>query len=250
VTSPAEPLSGRAGLLMPLLAAAAGFLVLVALGTWQLERLAWKNSLIATLDSRLSAAPVPIPARSAWPGLNAGDDEFRRVSFTATFVPGEEAHVFTPGSALRPDVTGSGYWVLAPARLRDGTEVIVNRGFVPERQRDPRSRGKGVPDGPVAMVGFLRWPEARNWFTPGAEPAKNLWFVRDPAAIAQAKGWGPVAPFYVDLESPVPPGGLPRPGPLAINLPTNHLQYALAWFGLAATLAVVFLLWLRQQRRQ
>ena len=224
--------------------------MLVALGTWQLDRRAWKESLIGKLETRLNAPATSLPAPSAWPALNVGSDEFRRVSFTATFVPEAEAFIFTPGSALRPDVTGSGYWVLAPARLRDGSQVVINRGFVPERQRDSKTRTAGILVGPQALVGVLRWPEPRNWFTPSDEPAKNLWFVRDPAAVAAAKDWGAVAPFYIDLESPVPPGGLPRPGRLTVKLPNNHLQYALTWYGLAAALAIVFLFWLRQRRRE
>ena len=84
----------------------------------------------------------------------------------------------------------------------------------------------------------MRWPEARHWFTPKDDPAQNLWFVRDPIAIAAAKGWGArVAPFYVEQERPVPPGGLPQPGKLVANLRNNHLQYAVTWFGLALVLA-------------
>jgi surfeit locus 1 family protein len=191
-----------------------------------------------------------LPALSAWPALDAETDEFRRVSFTATIVPDEEAFIFTPGSALRADVTSAGYWVLSPARLRDGAQVVINRGFVPERQRASEKREAGIPVGPMALVGVLRWPEPRNWFTPSDEPSKNLWFVRDPDAIATAKKWGAVAPFYVDLESPVPPGGLPRPGRLTVELPNNHLQYALTWYGLAAVLLLVFLFWMRQQWRE
>jgi len=72
------------------------------------------------------------------------------------------------------------------------------------------------------------------------DPAKNLWFVRDPAAIAAAKGWGEVAPFYVELETPTGSAGLPRAGRLTANLRNDHLQYALTWFGLAIVLAIVF----------
>ena len=85
---------------------------------------------------------------------------------------------------------------------------------------------------------------------PAADPGHNLWFVRDPKAIAEAKNWGTVAPFFIELESPPPPGGLPLPGPLKVNLPDDHLQYALTWFGLAAVLAVCFAFWLRSRWRE
>ena len=99
----------------------------------------------------------------------------------------------------------------------------------------------------------MRWPDSRHWFTPADDAAHNLWFTRDPAAIAAAKGLGQagrdvqVAPFYVEQETPVPPGGLPQPGKLMVSLPDNHLQYALTWFGLAAVLAGVFAAFVVQQ---
>jgi surfeit locus 1 family protein len=138
--------------------------------------------------------------------------------------------------------------VLAPARLAAGGLVVVNRGFVPEGRRDPRSRPEGETTGAIDLIGVLRWPEQRGVFAPKDEPERNLWFVRDPAAIAAAKGWGEVAPFYVELEGPQPPGGLPRAGALKPNLRNEHLQYAITWYGLAVVVAVMFSFWLRSHR--
>jgi surfeit locus 1 family protein len=238
------------GLLIPAILA---FAVLIALGVWQIERKAWKEGLIAALTERLAAAPVALPAASAWPQLDRASDEYRRVKFSAQFDNGREALVFAAASAFRPDVAdaGPGYWVMTPARLADGGIVIVNRGFVPDGRQDPKTRSDGEVSGPVDVVGVLRWPNARHWFTPNDDPAHNLWFTADPASIAAAKGIGrgsdvapvDVAPFYVEQEAPVPPGGLPQPGELVVNLPDNHLQYALTWFGLAAVLVGVFISW-------
>jgi hypothetical protein len=108
----------------------------------------------------------------------------------------------------------------------------------------------GQLPGLIDIVGVLRWPDARSWFTPNDDPAKNLWFVRDPVAIAAEKSWGPVPPFYVEQEAPAPPGGLPAPGKLKPNLPNNHLQYAITWFGLAAVLAGVFAVFARGRYRE
>lgn len=223
--------------------------VLVALGTWQLERRAWKEALIAELDRKLSGPPTDLPARERWPQLNAGADEFRRVAFPAEFLPGAEALVYTSGSSLRPDVSGPGYWVFAPARLAGGSLVVVNRGFVPEGRQDQKSRAEGRASGVVDIVGVMRWPEQRGPFTPKDEPEKNLWFARDPASMAAAKNWGNVAPFYVDQEAPLPPGGLPRAGPLKASLPNNHLQYAVTWYGLALVILIAGLFFLRARAR-
>jgi surfeit locus 1 family protein len=227
------------GLLLPALLA---FAALVALGTWQIERRAWKEGLIAALTERLAAPPQALPAPQIWPNLDRASDEYRRVRFRAEFDYSHEALVYGAASAFRPDVSGPGYWIFTPARLADGSLLIVNRGFVPEGRQDQKSRADGDLPGMIEIAGALRWPE-RSWFTPNDEPAKNLWFSRDPVPIAAAKGIGLVAPFYVEQETPVPPGGLPRPGPLVVKLPDNHLQYALTWYGLALVLAVIFVAW-------
>jgi surfeit locus 1 family protein len=238
------------GALGPAIAALIVLAGLVALGNWQLERKAWKEGLIATLGQRLAAAPAELPPPQAWPSLDPAADEYRRVRFAAELLPNEEALVYTSGSAFRPDVAGPGYWAFAPVRLPGGGLVVVDRGFVPEGRQDKATRAAGEVAGRLDMVGVMRWPESAGWFLPQGDPGHNLWFVRDPEAIARAKSWGEVAPFYIELESPQPPGGVPRPGPLQVNLPDDHLQYALTWFGLAAVLAVSFAFWLRSRWRE
>jgi surfeit locus 1 family protein len=232
-------------LLWPSLFALVMFMVLIGLGTWQLERKTWKEGLIAALAERTSAEPVPLPALERWSALDPMDDEFRRVTFAATIASGREVLVYGSGSSVRPDVSGPGYWAFAPAELAGGARVVVNRGFVPEGQQDPKTHIP--PAGRVDLIGALRWPEPRGWFVPNDDPARNLWFARDHLAMARAKGWGDVAPFYVELESPT--GPLPRAGRLTPTLRNDHLQYALTWYGLAAVLAVMFALWLRGRRR-
>lgn len=237
------------GLLVPSVLTLFGLAVLIGLGLWQVERRQWKQGLIATLSERLSAPASHLPARETWARLSQDADEFRRVTFSAEFLHEHEALVYTAGSALRPDVSGPGYWVFTPARLAGGSLVMVDRGFVPEARKDPRTRAEGQTTGMIDITGVLRWPEQRGFFTPADNPGQNLWFVRDPGAVAAAKGIGPVAPFYVAQESPAPPGGLPRVGPLQPNLPNNHLQYALTWFGLALALACVWSVWAFRRRR-
>ena len=228
------------GLLPPALLA---FALLVGLGVWQIQRKAWKEGLIATLTTQLAAPPEALPPASTWMQLDRAADEYRRVKFSAVFDHGREALVFASATAFRPDVSSPGYWIFTPAHLDDGSVVMVNRGFVPDGRQDPRTRPQGQISGPIGIVGAMRWPDTRHWFTPNDDAARNLWFSRDPAAIAAAKGLGPVAPFYVEQETPLPPGGLPQPGKLVVSLPDNHLQYALTWFGLAAVLAGVFISW-------
>jgi cytochrome oxidase assembly protein ShyY1 len=238
------------GALLPSLLVLIVFAALVGLGKWQLDRKVWKEGLIEARTRRLTAAPTELPSSGRWADLDPAADEFRRVRLAAALVPGAEGLVFTSGSSFRPDVSGPGYWVFARARLADDSQVVIERGFVPEGLKEAAARAGGALNGPTEMVGVLRWPEAPGWFTPPPDAAHNLWFARDHRAIAAAKDWGEVAPFYVDLEGPQPPGGFPRAGPLEVQLPNDHLQYAITWFGLAAVVAISFGFWLRARIRE
>ena len=227
--------------------------VLIGLGLWQLQRRTDKHALIAALDERLAVAPVALPPASAWSALTPAKDEFRRVTFTATYAALPDAMVYSSGSGVRDDISGPGAWAFLPARLASGQTVIVNAGFVQntmqDRAQQDRAANRLVTGQPVTLAGYLRFPEASGALTPREDVTKRLWFVRDVAAMARALNWGSVAPFYIDLESPVPGSGIPKPGPLHVHLKDDHLQYAITWFGLAAVMVIAFGFWLRAQRR-
>jgi cytochrome oxidase assembly protein ShyY1 len=224
----------------------------VSLGVWQLQRRIEKHALIAALTERLTAEPETLPPPSQWSALNPAHDEFRRVSFTATYLSRLDAMVYSSGSALREDISGPGTWAFLPARLTDGETVAVNAGFVPNTMQDrgqqDRAVARLITNEPVMLTGYIRFPEAAGILTPAEDHGRRLWFSRDHFAMAQALGWDNVAPFYVDLEQPVPAGGIPNPGPLAVHLKDDHLQYAITWFGLAGAVVIAFGLWLRGQR--
>jgi cytochrome oxidase assembly protein ShyY1 len=161
--------------------------------------------------------------------------------------------VYSSGSAVRDDISGPGAWAFLPARLASGEIVAVNVGFVQntmqDRAQQDRATSRLVTGQPVTLTGYLRFPESPGSFTPAENGDKRLWFVRDVPAMARVLGWGPIAPFYVDLESPVPSSGIPKPGPLHVHLKDDHLQYAITWFGLAIVVVIAFGFWLRAQRR-
>jgi surfeit locus 1 family protein len=229
-------------LLAPAIATAVALVVLIALGIWQLERKAWKEALIATLQQRTLAAPADLPRPEIWANLTPKNSEFRRVKLQLEFLDRRHAWLYASGSALREDVKSPGYFVFVPARLPNGQIVVVNTGYTPERQYPWKA-------GQAEIVGYLRWPESPSWFVSAHDTSGDTWFVRDQRAMAKVRGWGDVAPFYIDQEGPVPPGGLPRPGAATVNLRNDHLGYALTWFGLAAALAVIFALWARKELR-
>lgn len=213
--------------------------MLIGLGTWQLRRLAWKETLIRTIAERTTAPPVPLPPESDWPSLRPEDYAYRHVALTGTFDHAHEVHVFRPLQNARGPAHGIGDLILTPLRLGSGAAVIVNRGFVPADRLDPSTRAAGQVSGPVTVTGLMREPESRNAFTPADDPAKRQWFTRDPAAIAAAEHIERAAPFTIDADASSVPGGLPQGGETVLDFPNSHLSYAMTWFGLAAGLAGV-----------
>ena len=222
------------------------------LGIWQLQRRVDKHVLVAALTERLAAEPGALPVASRWPALSPARDEFRRVSFNATYQPAPDAMVYSSGSAVREDVSGPGTWAFIPARLPSGETIVINASFVAntmqDREQQDRAVKRLVTGSPVTLTGYLRFPEAAGTLTPAEDRKKRLWFTRDHLSMAHVLGWGEVAPFYVDLESPVPESGVPKPGPLTVHLKDDHLQYAITWFTLAAAVVIAFGVWWRGRR--
>ena len=250
--------SAASGSRRPVAGFAVFTLVMVALclglGIWQLQRRTEKHALIAALTERLAAPPAALPPPAQWGALKPENDEFRRVSFAATYDSRPDAMVYSSGSGVREDISGPGTWAFLPARLPSGETIVINAGFVANTMQDRAVEDRAVAplraDAPVTLTGYLRFPEAAGTLTPSQNTAQRLWFSRDHLAMARALGWGDVAPFYIDLETPVPANGIPKPGPLTVHLKDDHLQYAITWFGLAGAVVIAFAVWLRGQRRR
>lgn len=222
------------------LAAFAGF---VALGTWQIERRAWKRDLMARIDARVHAAPTT---------TFAPDDEYRRVRVTGTFLHDRETLV------QAVTVLGSGFWVLTPLQQADGRIVLVNRGFVPPEARERAARAAGEVQSETSVTGLLRLTEPGGGFLRHNDPAGERWYSRDVRAIAVARGLAQVAPFFVDADGGAAAPGAqqhswPAGGLTVIAFRDNHLAYALTWYVLALMVAAAggWLLYRgkRQERR-
>jgi surfeit locus 1 family protein len=229
-------------MLWPTLLTVLALPILIGLGTWQVERLQWKEELLAKIEARIGAAPVPLPAPENWPGYDAHAAEYTRVELEGRFLP-EEFHYFTQGANGAP-----GYAVISPLEVADGAVVLVDRGFVPVTLKDPASRG-GVPEGEQRFTGVLRAPSERGVFDGADDPAKNIWMVRDPAVMGGALQGVTVAPFIAEAEEGAFPGEWPKAGRTRIDIPNNHLDYALTWYGLALVLVVIYLAWHRANGR-
>lgn len=236
----------RAALAVCALLAFAGFL---ALGTWQVERRAWKLDLIARVDQRVHAPAADAPARPEWPTVNAANDEYRHVRLRGTFLHDKEALV---QASTR---LGAGFWVLTPLRTADGSVVLVNRGFVPPEARERAARTAPEPQGDTTVAGLLRLTEPKGGFLRTNDPAADRWFSRDVRAIAAARGLADVAPYFVDAEAgPAPAQATPTwpaGGLTVIAFPNSHLVYALTWYGLALmVLGAYGFVWRDDRRRR
>jgi surfeit locus 1 family protein len=215
------------------------FAVLIGLGTWQLERLAWKAEIIAFREARLAAPAIPLPADLADAGEALAALEYRRVGVAGVLLHEREIYL---AASRRGSV---GFDVITPLRRAAGGVVLVDRGWTPAAARDPARRPQGQVEGQVAVAGVVRLTGGRGWFTPDNDPARNYWFWLDLPAMTQYAGVD--APPLVVVAGPAPnPGGLPIGKEARVELRNDHLQYAITWYALALALAVIYCL---SQRR-
>jgi len=213
-----------------LIAAVAGIVVLIGLGVWQVQRLAWKRDLIERVEQRVHAPPVAAPGREQWPNVNRANSEYLRVALQGHYQNDKETRVQAVTER------GGGFWVLTPLVTDAGYTVLINRGFVP-LYRDPATGSQGRIEGETTVTGLLRLSEPGGGYLRANEPANDRWFSRDVAAIAAARGLGEVAPYFIDAEAREPEvAGAPIGGLTVIAFSNNHLQYALTWFVLALML--------------
>jgi surfeit locus 1 family protein len=219
--------------------------ILLSLGFWQLQRLAWKEGLIAAIAARADASPSSLPPQSQWAKLIPDDYDYRHVEADGQFDYDKEVLVFRGAG---PHGLGPGYLVMTPLRLAGGAYVIVNRGYVPQERKEPSERSASRIEGKAHITGLMRPPESRNVFTPADDPDKGSYFTRDPGLIATYFGLSPTAPFSIDADDLHVPGGWPLGGTTVRELPNNHLGYAISWFGLAAALVGVFIAFVLHRR--
>lgn len=207
-----------------------GAATLIWLGVWQFQRLAWKEAIIADINTRIAAAPVDLPA-----SVNRDLDAYLPVTVSGAFEQGE-VHVLVS----QKDV-GAGYRIITPFVLEDGRRIMVDRGFAVASAKDAARS-----DGPATITGNLQWPQETDSFTPEADLKGNIWFARDVPAMAQTLGTQPV--LLVTRSSTPPAAGI---SPLPVDtarIPNDHLQYAITWFSLAAIWLGMSLFFLRRRR--
>ena len=203
----------------------------LSLGVWQIQRLHWKQGLLAEIDRAEAAPAIPIPSQPA---------PFEKVEVTGVLRPDLQARY---GTEVRGTTTGAelGSQVVVPLDRPGEPPLLVDRGWAPDTAAPP------IPDGPVTLTGYIRPPETGGPFAPGPDLAQRRFWSLDPAAIGASLGLSSVAPYTLVLlgpltANPTPAQNLPRP-------PNDHLGYAITWFGLSASLVVIFAVFARRTLR-
>ncbi len=215
-----RPLWKFTALMLPLFAGC------LALGAWQLERLQWKRALVAQVERNLKAPPVSIDQALA---LGSDAAQYRRVALAGRFDHAKEAYVYAAGEGGAPL-----YHVITPFVLDDGRALLIDRGIVPERLREPAARQPGQVKGEQNITGVWRIPDSPGLFTPAPNRAKRIWYARDVQGIARADRVPLAAPAIVEADATPNPGGWPKGGQTVVAFRNDHLQYAITWFALAA----------------
>jgi surfeit locus 1 family protein len=225
--------------LVPTLFTVPALIVLLALGTWQVERLHWKEGLIAQRDAMVAAPPIAPPLTLE----EAERNQFRHVTVDGDLLNDREIFL-----AAASESGEAGYQVLTPLQQPDSRVIFINRGFVPNALKDRARRAAGEPSGTVHIVGLLRVPPPLKptFFLPDNRPDLNLWFWVELAEMALAAGVPDAAPFYIDADKTPNPGGWPKGGVTRLELPNDHLQYAITWYALAVALVVIFVVYHRR----
>ena len=209
-------------ILFPLILGVAGCGVLLGLGFWQVERLAWKEDILASINARLNAAPAPLTL-----AVSEATDEYTRVTLTGT-PTGEELHVLVSGTEA-----GTGYRVISKVETDIGP-VLVDQGLL---AIDNKSAAPLVAQ--MQITGTLLWPDDQNAQTPAPDLAANIWFARNIDTMSAALD---TQPLMVVATRTTPAD--PRLTPLPVNtasIKNDHWEYAVTWFLLAAVWAIMSL---------
>ena len=231
-----EPMRLRDNRVLQGIALAGSFLFLLSLGTWQMERLRWKEELLADIATRAGAEAVEAP-------LSAADDP----EYTPIFAVGEFRHDLEMLLIPRTRAGVPGAHVLTPMERTDAPAVLVNRGFVPAEFEAAATRKISNPSGTVRIEGRLRVEHPPGSFVPDNHPASGVWYSIDLTAMAAATGLE-LAGYVLEAGKDANPGGWPEGGQTILSIRNTHLEYALTWYGLAAVLAVCVSVLARRER--
>ena len=208
----------------------------LGLGVWQMDRREWKRGILELIAANQAAPPMPFDE------LVKGDPlrrEYGRVRVSGTFLHDKEFYL--AARSLKDKV---GMQVVTPLQLGDGTIILLDRGWIPSEKKDPAKRTEGQLPGKRELTGIVRRNQVKRQFAPDNDPAKNFWFHVDVPLMRQMAGGKPdpvLDTFFLEADATPNPGGVPVGGQTRLDIPNDHLQYAITWFLIALAGAGVYL---------
>ncbi len=208
----------------------------LGLGIWQMERREWKRDLLDRIATHRAAAPLTLDELVRGDALR---QEYGRVKLAGTFLHDHEFYL--AARSLKNDV---GLQVVTPLQTDDGRIVLFDRGWIPSNKKDPARRVKGQSAGRVELTGVVRRTQIQRQFAPDNEPGRNIWFHVDVPLMRKMAGASPdpvLDTFFVESDATPNPGGVPIGGQTNLDIPNDHLQYAITWFLIALALIGVYL---------
>lgn len=228
--------------LIPTLFTVTSLIILLCLGSWQVKRLLWKNHLVAEISERVALPPIEIRHGK----IDLETTKYRKVKISGHFLHDKEVHLFTGSKELRGD---PGYNIFTPLESKDGTAILVDRGWVPTTKKDSNTRPESLLKGEISIIGMLHEGEKRATFTPDNDIEKNLWFWIDIPAIAGFTGKELDNVYVRAIIGDEVSNDLPMPGKVTIELRNDHLQYAIIWYSFAIILVVIYTIYIRGVRK-
>ncbi|CAM3614966.1 SURF1 family protein [Thalassospira profundimaris] len=219
------------------ISAGLSLIILLGLGSWQVDRLFWKKDLIEMRQAQAQMPPIAVPTDT----ILDPDMAFRAAYAEGRYLNDQEKYLMA--RTRRGNV---GFQLITPLEQEDGRIILVNRGWVPQDYREPETRPQSLIEGPVRVSGVLRLPSEKHWAQPENDAIRNQWFYVDVNHMAEDTGADLASPYYLELDDTPIPGGLPIGGQAKVELPNNHLEYAITWYSLALTLIVMFVLYHRR----
>ncbi|HAT35998.1 MAG TPA: SURF1 family protein [Rhodospirillaceae bacterium] len=213
-------------------------IALIGFGTWQVQRLQWKEALIDKLQTRSTSAPIPLAKTPS----NLNELEFQQVKVRGRFEHKHEFHLVNRSLNGNP-----GVHIITPfVRTDGGGAILINRGWVPFDKKPVSERPKSQFDEPVTVTGIVRLVKGQGTFTPDNDAKTNHWFFIDPAAMGAASGHQFPAGYYLLDGNRQVPGGFPVGHQWTLNIRNDHLQYAITWYAMALALLVIYILYHRK----
>jgi len=213
-------------------------IVLLTLGTWQVQRLAWKNNLVNEINKNSALPPIDFP----YGNVDIEALKYRRVIISGHFLHDKEVHLFTGARVMNGD---PGYNIFTPLENKNGEVVLVDRGWVPTKKKERESRPEALIDGEVSLVGMLHSGETKGRFTPDNNISKNLWFWLDIPTIAGFTGKHIDNVYVRALDDGADSAGLPIAGKATTEIRNDHLQYAVIWYSFAIILLIIYRIYIK-----